>query len=654
MTMAARAVKHKEHCLLPVLIEDAQRITLTIFENTGDNGACTIQPMVDGLRVSLCGDADAPFHIRYTSAITAKAEDHACGCPVTPGECLYMHLSLGDDAPPAKVTYDFTTQDGSILRTMSLADPSGPVDVPAGACHLRLGLILLGDGIIREPRLRITRSAAVAPSRTADRLKILSCVGARNYQQGAALFDRLENPDDLTRKQALRCDAGSNDFAGVVDHYARLGPRTQQDTSTRLTYLRALANLGMVEAAHALIADACKQQKTDERGFVFLLGIYPYAMHLSATLAQKVMDRILAYDGAWPAHCMPHLFRCAHDLVCQGQMAAYISVRKRLEETAKTDADRMRCALLYAQQAYGEDRHDAMLTYINQALEQCGVYPLSLKNSAEFLSFDNVRCALNTPCITRGPLVSVLMTSFNSAKTIEYAIRSILNQSYADIELLVIDDASSDESCAIIRRIAQQDNRVRLIALAENGGTYVAKNHGLAQARGQFVTCQDSDDWAHPEKIETLVETLSDDPSLVAATVQHIRYDPARGLRGRGGYIQTDFSSLMYRRDVVTARMGFYDSVRVGADSEFQMRMERCFGKKSIRHLPHLLSLVLWSETSLSGGGQFAIDDDAGIMPPFRNAYRAQFLRWQEETDNHYIPFPMRKRPFDVPQEGLP
>jgi len=70
--------------------------------------------------------------------------------------------------------------------------------------------------------------------------------------------------------------------------------------------------------------------------------------------------------------------------------------------------------------------------------------------------------------------------------------------------------------------------------------------------------------------------------------------------------------------------------------------------------LSDLLSLVLWSEKSLSGGGRFAIDDDAGIFTPFRNSYRNAFCQWQEHADTLKVPFPIFNRHFEIPEEGKP
>ncbi len=109
----------------------------------------------------------------------------------------------------------------------------------------------------------------------------------------------------------------------------------------------------------------------------------------------------------------------------------------------------------------------------------------------------------------------------------------------------------------------------------------------------------------------------------------------------------------MFRRAPVISSIGWYDSVRAAGDGEFHLRMERSFGRHSIRQINKLLSFVSWSETSLSGGGAFQIDSDLGIFSPVRSAYRRSFGLWHETTDRLYMPFPLQNRPFSAPESLL-
>ncbi|MBY0361669.1 MAG: glycosyltransferase [Phreatobacter sp.] len=98
------------------------------------------------------------------------------------------------------------------------------------------------------------------------------------------------------------------------------------------------------------------------------------------------------------------------------------------------------------------------------------------------------------------PLVSVVIPCYNRAQTIRRAIDSALAQELAEIEILVVDDGSADDSRGIVS--AHPDFRVRLLARARNGGASAARNTGIAAARGEWVAFLDSDDLWLPGKLQ--------------------------------------------------------------------------------------------------------------------------------------------------------
>ena len=99
-------------------------------------------------------------------------------------------------------------------------------------------------------------------------------------------------------------------------------------------------------------------------------------------------------------------------------------------------------------------------------------------------------------------LISVIMAAYNAESTIADAIDSALAQSYRNLELIVIDDASSDSTGAIAKRFTEQDKRVRLIANARNSGVSAARKSGLTAARGGWIAILDSDDLWTLDKLE--------------------------------------------------------------------------------------------------------------------------------------------------------
>lgn len=127
------------------------------------------------------------------------------------------------------------------------------------------------------------------------------------------------------------------------------------------------------------------------------------------------------------------------------------------------------------------------------------------------------------------PTVSVVMTAFNTWRYIEQAVQSILAQSFSDLELIVIDDGSTDGTTETLRRLAGQDGRIRLRS-RPNTGILKAANEGLGLARGEFIARMDSDDVSLPFRLEKQVGFLRANPEIVAVSTQY-DYVDTRGRR---------------------------------------------------------------------------------------------------------------------------
>jgi glycosyltransferase involved in cell wall biosynthesis len=112
------------------------------------------------------------------------------------------------------------------------------------------------------------------------------------------------------------------------------------------------------------------------------------------------------------------------------------------------------------------------------------------------------------------PRVSVVMPAYNSARTIGQAIGSVLEQTITDLELLVVDDGSTDATAAAVTAV--EDPRVRLITQA-NAGTSAARNTGIAQARGEWVAFLDADDLWLPTKLERQLTLMAAAPGCLAS-----------------------------------------------------------------------------------------------------------------------------------------
>lgn len=118
---------------------------------------------------------------------------------------------------------------------------------------------------------------------------------------------------------------------------------------------------------------------------------------------------------------------------------------------------------------------------------------------------------------TGDDLISVVIPAYNVERFIGGALASVLGQSYRNIEIIVVDDGSTDRTAAIVKEAAQQDSRVRLIQIS-NSGPATARNRGLAAAHGAWVATLDADDLWHPEKLAkqaTLMRCAPDGTGLI-------------------------------------------------------------------------------------------------------------------------------------------
>lgn len=105
------------------------------------------------------------------------------------------------------------------------------------------------------------------------------------------------------------------------------------------------------------------------------------------------------------------------------------------------------------------------------------------------------------------PSVSIIMPSYNHGRFVEQAVRSVLNQTFSDLELIIIDDGSKDESATILARLAETDRRIQLIVRA-NKGAGATLNEGLSLARGTWIGILNSDDYYHPDRLAVLLDRL--------------------------------------------------------------------------------------------------------------------------------------------------
>lgn len=132
-----------------------------------------------------------------------------------------------------------------------------------------------------------------------------------------------------------------------------------------------------------------------------------------------------------------------------------------------------------------------------------------------------------------GPAVSVVMANHNGARHLAEAVRSVLGQTLLDLELIVVDDASTDDSLAVAAAASGGDPRLRLLAQPANGGPSAARNRALDEARGRWLAIVDSDDLLVPDRLTVLLlRAEAQGADLIADDLEVFADDgssPARG-----------------------------------------------------------------------------------------------------------------------------
>lgn len=245
------------------------------------------------------------------------------------------------------------------------------------------------------------------------------------------------------------------------------------------------------------------------------------------------------------------------------------------------------------------------LELINKAFALAGFSPIKMKDDAVSLTIDNLARHEDTPVIREEAKVSIIMPIYNAKENVGLAIRSLLEQSYVNIEIIAVDDCSTDGTYEIIKSFEKLDKRVVAVQTCLNGGAYAARNYGLEMASGDYITTHDSDDWSHPQKIERQVEYLNSHDHIMGCVVHWIRakrnLNFTQNWRPSNSLTHWSHSSFMFRKKIIDD-IGVWDEVRVGGDTEYIWRMQAYYGKKSFSKIfPYIpLAFALDEETSLT------------------------------------------------------
>ena len=296
------------------------------------------------------------------------------------------------------------------------------------------------------------------------------------------------------------------------------------------------------------------------------------------------------------------------------------------------------------------------LSHVNRFLARAGLEPLSLHAGSTDMKFRRLVGGIrhtNDGRVQQRAKVSVIVSCYNAEEHLETSLRSLMAQTYANLEIIAVDDCSSDSTWDLLTVLAAGEPRIRLLRNPKNVGTYVSRNRALRASSGSYVTTQDSDDWSHPTRIERQVSLLDANPSAVADYCAGVRmWEDGRFETHKLGELVRGvcYPSLMYRKDAILERAGYWDCVRAGADSEYLNRIVYLYGKDAVLGCGHPLIIQLRRDGSLTTLSELRLV--GGIMHQNRRVYAKhakQFLR-SAPLDKARYAFEPWVRPFPAPE----
>lgn len=151
--------------------------------------------------------------------------------------------------------------------------------------------------------------------------------------------------------------------------------------------------------------------------------------------------------------------------------------------------------------------------------------------------------------IKNEPLISIIIPTYNRADLLPRSIESVLNQTYKNFELIIVDDKSTDESLKVIKKYLNEDKRIKLIKHSKNLGGSIARNTGIKESKGKYVAFQDSDDEWLPEKLELQVKKILKNKEIDVVSCGVVYHDQAGKIADQ--FIPSEMGKNLFEKMIV-------------------------------------------------------------------------------------------------------
>ena len=143
-------------------------------------------------------------------------------------------------------------------------------------------------------------------------------------------------------------------------------------------------------------------------------------------------------------------------------------------------------------------------------------------------------------------MVSIIITAYNVEKYIQQTVESCINQTFNDIEIIIVEDCSTDSTLSIINELMSKDGRIRLIKNKVNSGAGQSRRNGLENAQGEYFLLLDGDDWIEPNFIKELYNTAkTTDADIVSGGIKVLRENGAYDITSYGNTITEGYDKVI-------------------------------------------------------------------------------------------------------------
>jgi len=190
-------------------------------------------------------------------------------------------------------------------------------------------------------------------------------------------------------------------------------------------------------------------------------------------------------------------------------------------------------------------------------------------------------------------LISIITPSYKGEQLIKQTIDSVIDQTYTNWEMIIVDDCSPDNSNEIIEEYIKKDNRIKLIKLDENRGPAVSRNSAIKEARGRYIAFLDADDYWHKEKLEKQLAFMKDNDIALSFTgYERVEESSSKFIDTQFVPTKVDYKTLL-KQNIMGCLTVMYDTKKLGRVymPDILRRQDYALWLKILKQIPYAYGL---------------------------------------------------------------